>query len=193
MQETHVNEASKARETTEGNVLTPFQRRLLLKKLQADLPVEYRQRIQIMLLTDEGQSQAQISQALKCSRETVRHWALVAKVGKAHEWQDTPLGRPKTVNEEYLNRLRELVMQSPRQHGYSFHHWTAYWLSQQLEKELNIKVSDRHINRLLKTMGLSLRQQKADLTQQAPQSKIAIQDLSAHLHLTNDNFFSSMH
>lgn len=82
-------------------------------------------------------------------------------------------------------------MQSPRQYGYSFHHWTAYWLGQQLEKELNITVSDRHINRLLKTMGLSLRQQKADLTEQAPQSKIAIQDLSAHL--TNDNLFSSMH
>jgi putative transposase len=108
MQETYVNEVSKTRETTKRNVLTPFQRKLLLKKLQADLPVEYRQRIQIMLLADEGQSQTQISQALKCSRETVRHWVMVAKVGKAHEWQDTPLGRPKTVNQEYLNRLREL-------------------------------------------------------------------------------------
>lgn len=50
--------------------LTPFQRKLLLKNLEADLRSEYRRRIEIMLLFDAGQSQAQIYEALGCSQET---------------------------------------------------------------------------------------------------------------------------
>ncbi|WP_339382242.1 hypothetical protein [Nostoc flagelliforme] len=37
--------------------LTPFQRKLLLKSLEAELRPEYRRRIEIMLLADAGQSQ----------------------------------------------------------------------------------------------------------------------------------------
>jgi hypothetical protein len=48
----------------QGQCLTPFQRKLLLKSLQTDLRPEYRRRIEIMLLADTGQSQAQICKAL---------------------------------------------------------------------------------------------------------------------------------
>jgi ATP-binding cassette, subfamily B, bacterial HlyB/CyaB len=50
--------------------LTPFQRKLLHKSLQEDLPESYRQRIQIMLLADEGKSQTQICKTLGCSPAT---------------------------------------------------------------------------------------------------------------------------
>ena len=138
--------------------LTPFERKFLLKSLQTDIRSEYRRRIQIMLLADEGQSQAQICKALGCSQETVRHWMVMAQKGQAHYWGDRPLGRPKTVNEQYLNRLQELVSNSPREYGYSFDRWTGQWLSKQLAKELGIKISACHVNRLLKQMGLSTRQ-----------------------------------
>jgi hypothetical protein len=39
----------------QGQYLTPFQRKLLLKSLQAELRPEYRRRIEIMLLADSGQ------------------------------------------------------------------------------------------------------------------------------------------
>ncbi len=67
------------------------------------------------------------------------------------------MGRPKTVNEQYLARLKELVTHSPPLAGYSFKHWTAQWLSKHLAIELGIQVSSCHINRLLKEMGLSTR------------------------------------
>ncbi|MEH1858777.1 MAG: hypothetical protein V7L21_12375 [Nostoc sp.] len=50
------------------------------------------------------------------------------------------MGRTKTVNEQYLIRLKELVSHSPRLVGYSFERWTAQWLSKHLAKELGIKV-----------------------------------------------------
>jgi transposase len=145
--------------------LTTFQGKLLQKTLQDEnLSDKYRQRIQIMLLADEGKTQAQICQQLGCSPITVRHWITMARTGQANNWLSSPLGRPKVVNDEYLERLKELVTQSPKQvnipntpYKYVNTYWTANKLSQHLQKELGIELSDRQINRLLKEMGLSSR------------------------------------
>jgi transposase len=139
-------------------LLSPFQKKLLQEKLKTNLRPEYRRRIEIMLLADRGHSQTQICATLNCSHETARYWMYIAQSGEAHKWKDLPIGRPKTVNEKYLNRLRDLVSQSPREYGYAFQRWTAHWLSKHLAKELGIEVSERHVNRLLKQMGLSTRQ-----------------------------------
>ncbi|MBW4552876.1 MAG: helix-turn-helix domain-containing protein [Aphanocapsa sp. GSE-SYN-MK-11-07L] len=168
----------------QGHCLTSFQRKLLLKSLQADLRPEYRRRIEIMLMADQGQSQSQICAALNCSQETSRYWIYMAEVGQAHQWSDRPMGRPKAVNDDYLNRLRELVSQSPREYGYSFRLWTARWLSRHLAQETGIEVSDRHINRLLKDMGLSTRQKNNSVTEavnspECNDSNIAIHDLGS--------------
>jgi transposase len=141
----------------QSQCLTPFQRKLLLKNLQDDLRPEYRRRIEIMLLADKGQSQAQICKALGCSQEMARYWIVMAQTGNAHRWSDHPMGRPKTVNEQYCDRLKELVNHSPREYGYAFQRWTAQWLATHLAKELGIEISACHINRLLKQMGLSTR------------------------------------
>ncbi|MEH2126759.1 helix-turn-helix domain-containing protein [Nostoc sp.] len=137
--------------------LTAFQRKMLQKSLQDDLPEFYRQRIEIMLLADQGKSQSEICQTLGCCPATARHWMHVVRSGMAHQWQESAIGRPKVVNEEYLERLKELVIHSPRDYGYPFGRWTAQWLSKHLEKELRISISDRNINLLLKKMGLSTR------------------------------------
>ena len=144
------------------NMLTPFQRQLLQKKLQEEMPESYRQRIQIMLLASEGKSQAEICRALGCCAATVRHWTHIARNGMAHQWQDCPIGRPKAVNKEYLQRLQELVNNSPRDYGYSFERWTGSWLSKHLAKEFGVEVTGHHINRLLKQMGLSTRSQTSN-------------------------------
>lgn len=144
-----------------GECLTPFQRKLLQKSLQDDLPEQYRQRIEIMLLADEGKTQTQICKALGCSQGTAARWILKARSGQAHNWQDSPIGRPKSVNEQCLERLRELVSQSPREFGYSFQCWTAQCLNKHLAEEFDVKVTAHHINRLLKQLGLSTRPKTA--------------------------------
>lgn len=154
-------EGSKSDQKDQGKFLTPFQKKLLLKKLQDNLRPEYRRRIEIMLLADSGQSQAQICANLNCSHETARYWIYMAKTGQAHKWDTAAVGRPKTIDEGYLERLKELVDRSPRECGYSFERWTAQWLSKHLAREFEIEISDRHINRLLKKMGLSTRSQSS--------------------------------
>lgn len=160
--------------------LTPFQRKVLLKNLQANLQPEYRRRIEIMLLADQGKSQTQICKILGCSCHMARYWVGIAKAGLAHQWQEQPIGRPKSVNEQYLDRLKELVSHSPRQYGYPFQSWTAQWLSKHLVSELGIEITERHVSRLLKKMGLSTQQKNNSLKQQTDDiqdSEITICDL----------------
>jgi transposase len=145
--------------TAVGRYLTSFQRQLLQKNLQANLSEKNKIRLKIMLLVDEGKTQAEICQELGCSQATARHWMLMARTGQAHHWQSSPIGRPKAASDEYVARLQELVSENPRAFGYGFKRWTANWLSKHLAKEFGIKVSDRHVNRLLKQMGLSNRPQ----------------------------------
>jgi transposase len=166
-----------------GQYLTPFQRQLLLKNLETDLRLEYRRRIEIMLLADMGQSQTQICETLGCSQETARYWIGMAKSGQAHHWCDRPMGRPKAVNEQYLERLKELVSNSPREYGYPFQRWTAHWLNKHLAKEFGIQVSNCHITRLLKSMGLSTRHKKDQKTavDSSENSGITIRDLQSEL------------
>ncbi|WP_299411159.1 helix-turn-helix domain-containing protein [Acaryochloris sp. IP29b_bin.148] len=140
-----------------GQCLTSSQHKFLLESLETDLRSEYQRRIEIMLLADQGKSQAQICDELGCSQETARHWITMARMGQAHQWNKQPMGRPKVINEEYLHCLRKLASQSPRTFGYPFQHWTGHWLSKHLEKESGIKISACHVNRLLKSQGISKR------------------------------------
>jgi transposase len=175
-------------DTFGGKCLTPFQRKLLQKSLQEDLPASYRQRIQIMLLADSGKSQTEICQTLGCCAATARYWMHIAHAGMAHLWQDCPIGRPKAVNDQYLERWQELLSSSPRDYGYPFRRWTVNWLSKHLAKELGIEVSDRHLKRLLKQMGLSTLPKPNNVEEtaiQAQGSKILITDLK--LANTSDN------
>jgi transposase len=165
-----------------GKFLTPFQQKMLQKSLQQDLPESYRQRIEIMLLADQGKSQSEICQTLGCCPATARHWIHVARTGMAHQWREYAIGRPKGSNEEYLERLKELVSHSPRDYGYPFERWTAQWLSKHLDKELGISFSARNVNYLLKKMGLSTRRksdsaEKVTNSQNTVGSRIMIGDL----------------
>ncbi|MEA5552440.1 helix-turn-helix domain-containing protein [Anabaena cylindrica UHCC 0172] len=180
--------------TDNSKFLTPFQRKLLQKNLQEDYPESYRQRMEIMLLADDGKTQTEICQILGCCAATVRHWMHIARMGMAHQWQDCPIGRPKVVNDEYLERLQELLQSSPRDHGYSFRRWTANWLQKHLAKEFGISVSDRHIKRLLKQLGLSTRQKTSNngdnQIKSDQEARILINDLKKIKNLDNSEFIS---
>jgi transposase len=139
-----------------GQFLSSFQRKQLEHKLtQQDIPKLLRQRIEIMILADEGKTQSEICRMLGCSATTASRWILFARAQFAHQWEEAPPGRPKKVSDEYIQRLQELFHSNPRDFGYPFHRWTASWLNKHLTKELGIELSDRHLSRLLKQLRLS--------------------------------------
>jgi diguanylate cyclase (GGDEF)-like protein/PAS domain S-box-containing protein len=102
----------------------------------------------------------------------------MVKLQAHNDWDLPLLGRPKAATDRYLQRLRELINASPRAYGYLRTRWTGKLLSQHLAHELEIEISDRHINRLLQQMGLSMRQRRqhaATLSAQFNHEKFGIE------------------
>ncbi len=156
--------------------------KLLPEKLPGDITPEARRRLEIILRTQLGQSQSKICRAVGCSKETARYWMSIAKTGAISSWSETRVGRPRVINDLYLESLRELVSHSPQKYGYSFKRWTAGWLSKHLAKELGITISDRHVNRLLKQMGLSTRgNPSSSQGKTTKKTTITIEDLNPSL------------
>ena len=173
-----------------GKYLTLFQRKILQKSLKTEnISAKYRQRIQIMLLADEGKNQTEISKTLNCSLVTAKYWMMFASTGQAHQWKSHPLGRPKSVSDQYLERLKELIKQSPQEvnvpgenYKYPYQRWTAKKLGEHLSKELGIKISDRHVRRLLNDMGLSTKKQANKIqhanSEKPRRNRVLIEDLA---------------
>ncbi|MBD2354368.1 helix-turn-helix domain-containing protein [Tolypothrix sp. FACHB-123] len=162
----------------ENQLFTTEQYQNLLKKLPENLQPEYRRRLEIMLLADMGKSQTEICQILGCSQEMARYWIAIAKAGLIEEWEQRPIGRPKIVSQQYRERLKELISHSPRKYGYAFSNWTSQWLSKHLATEFGVEISNRHINRLLKEMGLSTQKRRLDKKANLPDKKANIVRIS---------------
>jgi transposase len=158
--------------------LSDFQRKQLQKLLQTpNLPDTHNRCIQIMLLADRGKSQAEICQELGCSTSTASRWILLAKSGQAHLWREHLRGRPKKIDDEYLDRLHELLAKNPCDYGYDYDRWSGQRLSKQLKKELGIKVSGQHINRLLKKISETETKRDKKAIETQSNSRLIIQDL----------------
>lgn len=134
---------------------TSFERQVLIQYLQRNLQLVYQKRIEIMLLADIGKSQTEICRIVGCSRGMASDWISIVQKGMAYKWHNLPVGRPKTISNEYMEHLKKIASHSPRKYGYAFSSWTDIWLSKHLAQEFGVQISGRHINRLLKQMGIS--------------------------------------
>ncbi len=145
----------------ESVYLTQFQRQMLQENIQKELPNSYRQRLEIILLTDNGKTQAEICRITGCCASTASRWIQLTKVGMAHSYLDCPVGRPKIVTDEYIELLRELLQKSPRDYGYPFRTWTVNWLLKHVNKEMGIEVSKGSLKRVMRDLGLSTKPTKS--------------------------------
>jgi transposase len=156
---------------SEGTYLTSFQRHLLHENMKKELPNSYKKRLEIILLTDDGKTQAEICRVLGCSTATASRWIQLTKTGLAHKYLDCPVGRPKIVTDEYIEFLQRLLQNSPRDYGYPFKTWTINWLGKHLAKEMGIEVSESHLKRVMRDLGLSTRSSSAQAQLSKAQSE----------------------
>jgi transposase len=176
--------------------LTSFQRQMLEENLQKELPKSSRQRLEIILLTDRGKTQAEICRTLGCCTATASRWIHFTKAGLAHKYLECPVGRPKTITDEYIDLLRELLQHSPRDYGYCFDNWTVNWLSKHIAKQIDIKVSESHLKRVMSELGLSTRSKAHIKNFVKTSSGIVIADLCSdadhhHIEISELNLFKT--
>jgi transposase len=108
-----------------------------------------------------GKTPAQAAQAVGVARQTVYTWQAVLSEGGIDALRAMPTrGRPARLDEEQLEEIRRVLLQSPTAHGFSTELWTLKRVALLIERRFGVKFSQTHVWRLFGGLGLSV--QKLD-------------------------------
>src|SRR5215204_4981549 len=142
-------------------ILTPQQRKDLIRQMKRETKPSRRLRMHIALLAADGLSPTQISRALYCSRTTVyaRVERFAGGEGRMSVFEDRSRRGPKPLldepTEEYVERLLE--EESPTSHGWLRSRWSCSLLAVELFKERATLVSRETVRRALHRLGFRWR------------------------------------
>jgi len=142
-------------------ILTPHQRKDLIRVMKRETKPSRRLRMHIALLASDGFSPTQISRVLYCSRTTV--YALLERFvegeGRMSAFEDRARRGPKPLigkpMKEYVERLVE--EESPTSHGWLRSRWSCKLLAVELFKERAALVSRETVRRALHRLGFRWR------------------------------------
>lgn len=110
-----------------------------------------------------GATRQQVATQLDVHPATVGRWAarfrrrgLAGLQGPEHDAR----GRPRRLQVEHLQLLRQTVLTSPRDSGYAFTLWTLPRLAEFLRQRAGVTVQPNYLGRLLHRMGIARRRPK---------------------------------
>lgn len=158
--------------------LTESELEIIAKSVKTDKRPEVRQRAMGLRLLHEGQSPQAVAEIMAVSQPTVYDWH--------HRWQANGLeglanrpksGRPRKVDEQYVERLAEVIEQDSQELGYTFTIWTVSRLRLHLEAVTGKLLGPTQFRALLKENDFVYRRPKHDLTDlQDPQARKAAEE-----------------
>ena len=132
------------------NHLTLEQVEKLQKALKEEENGDIRERILMLLLLNDGKTQAQIAAFLGCSFNKVSYWCIHGAPDKLESLKDERMkGNHTKVTDQYLEILLEIIAQEPEALSYEFGRWTAQRLATYLESVTGIQLSGSQVRRLL--------------------------------------------
>lgn len=125
-----------------------------IEKLQQALKEEengdIRERILILLLLNDGKTQAKIAEFLGCSLNKVSYWCVQGDPENLESLKDERMkGNNKKATDKYIEILLETIDKEPEELGYELGRWTAQRLATYLEKITGIKLSGSQVRRIL--------------------------------------------
>jgi len=135
-----------------------------LQEAAADSPeADFRDGCRAVLSLARGATRQQVAEQLHVHSATVGRWAarfrqrgLAGLRGPEHDGR----GRPRRLQVEHLQRLRQTVLTSPRKLGYAFTAWTLPRLAEFLQRRTGVTVQPHYLGRLLHRMGIARRRPK---------------------------------
>lgn len=111
----------------------------------------------ILLAVEQNMTAPQIEQIVRKNEQTIRVWIKRFNVEGINGLYDAPRpGTPRVVNEEYCQRLLEVVRQRPRSLGKPYSMWTLARLADFMAEETGIRVSAETVRRVLKAGNIVL-------------------------------------
>ena len=111
----------------------------------------FRQRVLMLLLMNDGQTYAEITDFLGCSYRSVAYWCCYGDADNLESFKDQrKKGNRRKATPQYIDLLMETVEKEPSEYEYGFGRWTAARLAEHLEKATGIKLSKEQVKRILK-------------------------------------------
>ena len=122
----------------------------LQKALKEEENGEIRERILILLLLNDGKTQAKIAEFLGCSINKVSYWCIHGDPNNLESLRDERMkGNHRKATDKYIEILLETIEKEPQELGYEFGRWTAQRLATYLENITGIKLSASQVRRIL--------------------------------------------
>jgi transposase len=124
-------------------------------KKKLDEAVRRRVRAGRMLLA--GKTPAQAALAVGVARQTVYTWKAVLDEGGIDALRDMPMrGRPARLDDEQLQALARVLLQSPTEHGFGTELWTLKRVGVVVQRMFGVEFSLSQIWRILGALGFSV-------------------------------------
>lgn len=124
-------------------VLSGKNRDLLRSRMQTTIDARECRRCSALLRLDEGRSVSVVAREFGVSRQTLHNWRDKFHTAEAEGLRDQPRsGRPTVWTVERVGTLKQLLADSPRQHGFHAVGWTAGLLKSRLGQLLEEDVSE---------------------------------------------------
>jgi transposase len=130
------------------------------KKLKSVYQKERQQKAKLRLLAAlkrrEGKSTDAIAQNLNIGKRSVHEWLhRFVDRGLQGAYDIKQTGRPKLLTDTQLKNLRNDLIAGPHKFGFSKQLWTTRMVQEHVKKKYHIKYVDRHMRRILHSMGFS--------------------------------------
>jgi transposase len=134
------------------------ERQTLLELAKTTKLKDLYKRAQIILFTDEKVPVKEICKILNISEDTVEYWKKrYLKEGIEGLATKPRSGRPLKADNEYISKLKEVIIKSPSNFGYAFNCWSLGRLSAHLKKETGISISESWLSKILHREGFSFK------------------------------------
>lgn len=130
--------------------LNKKQKEKLQKALKQEEHPDIRERMLILLLLNDGKTQAEIADFVGCSYQKVSYWCIHGDPDNRESLKDERMkGNGRKATDEYLVMLLEIIDKSPTELGYEFGRWTSQRLATYLAQETGIELSGSQVRRIL--------------------------------------------
>ncbi|MBT4290188.1 MAG: IS630 family transposase [Deltaproteobacteria bacterium] len=148
------------------------EQRLELEQFRALASSKNSEKALIVLLSSEGKSVSQIADTLKRNPHTVRDWLKRYNADglKGLSRKYSP-GRPDEKRAKLKDHIREILLDSPIDHGYKDHVWSVPLIVYDAASKLNLSVSGDTVTRALNDMGYSYKRPTKTVPARAPTKK----------------------
>jgi len=135
-----------------------------LREAAAESPeADFRDACRAVLSLAGGATRPEVAEQFRVHPATIGRWAaryrqrgLAGLRGPEHDAR----GRPRRLQVEHLELLRQTVLTPPRKLGYAFTAWTLSRLGEFLKRRTGVTVQPHYLGRLLHRMGIARRRPK---------------------------------